>query len=492
MSKTIHVVGLGPGSPERISLGVWNTLRKAAQIYLRTERHPAVQLLKDEKIAFASFDALYETKASFPEVYEAIVEHLLAEAAAGEGELVYAVTGHPAVAESTVGLLQKRCEEENVRLRIESGESFLDQLFVSLGFDPIEGFQLLDALSLKQAVLQPELHTVIAQVYDRDVASDVKLTLMERYSDDYRVTVAHALGIDGEQLIQQIPLYELDRVGGYGNLSLIYLPKASHTAAENRSFSKLEEIVRILRSPGGCPWDREQTHSSIRKNLIEETYEVLETIDDDDPEAMCEELGDLLLQVMLHSQMEAETGVFTVWDVIEGLNEKLIRRHPHVFGERSANNAEEALSTWQDMKAEEKRQKGIEPERLSVLSGVPRDLPGILKAWKLQKKASSVGFDWDKAEQAAEKVREELAELMELGEADSRQRFKEELGDLLFAVVNLSRFFQVDPEEAIALTNRKFTERFQFIEEQLRLKGKDFEQTDLEEMENFWVQAKQR
>ena len=175
----------------------------------------------------------------------------------------------------------------------------------------------------------------------------------------------------------------------------------------------------LFRSPEGCPWDREQTHESIRKNLIEETYEVLETIDEDDPDHMKEELGDLLLQIMLHSQMEEELGTFNVFDVIEGLNDKLIFRHPHVFGDKNANDAEEALRNWESMKAEEKRRKGVKPEQLSVLSGVPRDLPALMKAYKIQKKASKVGFDWDNAKDCIDKIHEELGELQEAMNTDA-------------------------------------------------------------------------
>jgi len=244
--------------------------------------------------------------------------------------------------------------------------------------------------------------------------------------------------------------------------------------------------VEILRSPNGCPWDREQTHASIRKNLIEETYEVLETIDDDDPAAMCEELGDLLLQIMLHSQMEAETGAFDIYDVIAELNEKLIRRHPHVFGERDASDAEDALRNWNAVKAEEKRSKGIDVERLSALAGVPRDLPGLMKAYKLQKKAAQVGFDWDRVEDVYAKIEEELSELKSAAE-DERS---EELGDLLFAIVNLARFMRIDPEEALAGANRKFVFRFRHIEERLREAGRSWDDTNLQEMESWWQEAK--
>jgi len=492
MKGSITVVGLGSGDESQLTLGALRRLEQADVLYLRTEHHPVTAYLRNLGIAYRSFDDLYEAHDQFHEVYAAIVDRLLEEAADKPGrQIVYAVPGHPQVAEATVQMLRARTPEEGIELTIVGGESFLDQAFLRFGFDPLDGFQLVDATKLDLYRFEPTIHTIFAQVYDNLTASDVKLKLMEWYPDDHPVVVGHALGVAGEEAIHRIPLYELDRIGGYGNLSLVWVPKDERDDLRNKSFDRLHEIVAILRSPGGCPWDREQTHTSIRKNLIEETYEVLETIDEDDPDHMREELGDLLLQIMLHAQMEQEVGTFTVYDVIEALNEKLIRRHPHVFGDKSAGDAEEALSNWEAIKKEEKRASGQDVERLSVLSGVPKDLPGLMKALKLQKKAAKVGFDWDNSRDVWAKLEEELRELREvMDEPGKEEERADELGDLLFVIVNLSRFLKVDPEEALARTNRKFMRRFAYIEEQLRLRGKTFDQTDLEEMEALWQEAK--
>lgn len=490
MQPHIIVVGLGSGDEDQLTLGVWKKLKQAKRIYLRTDQHPMVKLLRDNDIAFESFDALYESHDRFEEVYEAIASELLRKVQEGQEELLYAVPGHPMVAEMTVQLLKARCPEAGVELTLLGGESFLDQAFIRLGFDPIEGFQLLNGTELSVHALNPQLHTIVGQVYDTYSASDVKLTLMELYPDDWEVVVGHALGVPGEETIHRIPLYELDHLQDYGNLSLVWIPRSDEDRLRNRTFARLHEIVEILRSPEGCPWDREQTHQSLRKNLIEEAYEVLETFDEDDPDHMAEELGDLMLQIMLHSQIEAEEGGFTVWDVIAGLNEKLIRRHPHVFGEMKADDANEALSNWQQIKQEEKRSKGIDPEELPLLSGVPRELPGLMKAYKLQKKAASVGFDWSQLDEVLKVVESELVELKEAIGSLSKKEQQEELGDLLFSVVNLARFLKIEPEEAMSGANRKFFDRFGYIERQLRLKGKSFDQTDLQEMESLWQEAK--
>lgn len=484
--QKITVVGLGAGDLDQLPYGIYRTLKQAAHLYLRTQEHPVVGQLRAEGIAFASFDDTYERHESFEEVYADIADQLFA-GAQQHGPIVYAVPGHPLVAERTVQLLLQQGASRGVEIEIGGGQSFIDPLFARLKIDPIEGFSLLDGTALRPDQVSPGLHTIVAQVYDAFVASDVKLTLMEILPDDYQVTVATAVGVAGQERIETVPLYELDRLDHFGNLSLVYVPPTRDERVSYRQFSYLKEIVAILRSPDGCPWDREQTHQSIRKNLIEETYEVLETIDDDDPDAMCEELGDLLMQIMLHSQMAAEDGYFTVDDVVAALNEKLIRRHPHVFGEKSANDSEEALANWQEIKAQEKAAKGIDVAAVSQLSGIPRDLPALMYAYKLQKKAAQVGFDWDDVADVYAKVEEEYRELREATEEERAG----ELGDLLFAVVNLARFLGLDPEEALALTNNKFKQRFSYIEEKLRAAGRSFAETDLTEMDQWWEEAKQ-
>ena len=492
MNKKLTVIGLGSGSEDQVTIGNWRKIKQAVKVFVRTEDHPMMTLFAEDNINYTSFDYIYEKHDQFPNVYKEIVETLIAEVnQCTEGEIVYALPGHPMVAESTVQQLIARCDEAGIELEIIGGESFLDAAFTALQFDPIEGFVLLDAADLKAHLLQPELHTLIGQVYDQFTASDVKLALSEKYGDDYEVVVGHALGIPEQQQMIKVPIHELDRLDGYHNLSLIYVPRSEHEELRNRSFERLHEIVAALRNPdGGCPWDIEQTHQSIRKNFIEELYEALEAIDEDDPEKMQEEFGDVLLQIMLHSQMEEELGSFNVFDVLETLNKKLIYRHPHVFGDTAAKSAEDALQSWEAMKAKEQQANGIAEQRKSKLDGIPKDLPATLTAHKLQKKAAKVGFDWDTIEPVLAKIKEEIAELEEaIANLDEREQMKE-LGDLMFAVINAARFINADPEEALAYTNIKFKRRFQYIEEQLRINGKTFDDTDLIEMDRWWEEAK--
>lgn len=492
MKNSLTIVGLGSGSEDQVTIGIWKKIKQASKVFVRTEDHPMMKLFHDEHITYNSFDYIYEKHSQFPDVYKEIVDTLMEEVQKeAASEVVYAVPGHPMVAESTVQQLITRCEDASISLTIVGGESFLDAAFTALQFDPIEGFALLDAADLQPHLLQPQLHTLIGQVYDQFTASDVKLALMEKYPDDYEVIVGHALGIPEQQEIIKVPIHELDRISSYHNLSIIYVPRSDDEALRNRSFERLHEIVAALRDPdSGCPWDIEQTHQSIRKNFIEELYEALEAIDEDDPDKMQEEFGDVLLQIMLHSQMEEEFGSFNVYDILQTLNEKLVYRHPHVFGDTSAQTAEEALKSWDAMKAKEQQANGIADKRPSKLDGIPKDLPALLTAYKLQKKAAKVGFDWDTIEPVIEKIKEEVNELVEAIAMKDEQEQMKELGDLIFAVINASRFINADPEEALAHTNIKFKRRFQYIEEQLRINGKTFDDTDLIEMDRWWEEAK--
>lgn len=252
-------------------------------------------------------------------------------------------------------------------------------------------------------------------------------------------------------------------------------------------FGELVQIMARLRGENGCPWDREQTHASIKPYLLEETYEVLESIDENDPAKLEEELGDLALQVVFHAQMADEAGLFTIADVLRGINEKLRRRHPHIFGDVKADTAQEVLFNWEQIKKlEREKAQG----RASLLDGVPRELPALLRAHRLQEKASRVGFDWNEARQVFQKVEEELAELRAAMESEQPDRMEAELGDLLFSLVNLGRFIAVNPEDALRKTIARFIARFQYIEEELARRGTAPGQVTLEEMDALWAEAK--
>jgi tetrapyrrole methylase family protein / MazG family protein len=256
------------------------------------------------------------------------------------------------------------------------------------------------------------------------------------------------------------------------------------------AFQRFMDIIATLRSENGCPWDREQTHESLRADTIEEAYEVVEAIEDGEPAKVAEELGDLMTVTALHAQIAADAGTFEMVDILNDTNEKLVRRHPHVFADGDAADTESVLTAWEAIKRAE---PGYE-ERTSALDGVPRGMPSLLAAWKLQKKAQRVGFDWDRVEQVVAKVREELAELEEHISADASaeptDELVDEMGDLLFAAVNLARFLRVDPDAALRATNRKFVRRFKRMEELLADVEDDMDGKTLEFLDRLWEQAK--
>jgi len=252
------------------------------------------------------------------------------------------------------------------------------------------------------------------------------------------------------------------------------------------TFSDLVDIMKLLRSENGCPWDREQTHDSIKKYMIEETYEVLEVIDLKDNKRICEELGDLLLQIVFHAQIANEDGNFSIEDVITGICRKMILRHTHVFGEAKAETADEVLTNWEEIK---KKEKGLDSQT-GVLKDVPSNLPALMRSYKVQQKAAQVGFDWDNIEDVMKKVDEEIDELKDVYKSKDVERINDEVGDVLFSIVNLSRFLKVQPELALTGSINKFIKRFEYIETESKKQGKNLNDMSLQEMDELWNESK--
>lgn len=479
----IRIVGLGSGDKNSLTMGTYKLLVSGKQVWLRTAKHPLVSWLKEEGINFQTFDDIYEKHSTFEDVYHEIVDSLL-RIVSEHQEVIYAVPGHPMVAEQTVMQLIAESKKRQVELDIRGAESFLDTAFARLQIDPIAGFSLLNGDELHVKQVQPHLHLFIAQVYDRFVASDVKLTLLEVYPEDIAVTIVDSLGVHGAETIKKVPLYQLDHETIFGNLTSLYIPPFQESWGLRRRFETVVDIFQYLRSPDGCPWDRKQTHQSLRPYLLEEAYEVLEAIDEDDPELMIEELGDLLLQVLLHAQIAREAEDFDIYDVIETLSDKMIRRHPHVFGTTNVANAEEVITNWEEIKRMEKGGRASQ----SLLADIPKGLPAIQTAWEIQKKAKKVGFDWEDIVDVEKKVMEEWQELLL---AESPAEREEEFGDLLFSLINLARFLDIHPEMALISTNRKFRNRFAYIEAQAHEQNVPLQGCTLEQLDKWWEEAKE-
>jgi MazG family protein len=263
---------------------------------------------------------------------------------------------------------------------------------------------------------------------------------------------------------------------------------ANPTPTAGERFQQLVEIMARLRAPGGCPWDREQNFDSIKPYTVEETYEVLDAIDKRDWTSLSEELGDFVLQAVFYAQMASEQGLFSIEDSLEAICRKLIRRHPHVFAGGDAKTSGAVKARWDQIKAEEKRERGAQPGGL--LEGIPRAMPALIEAQQISSKAAGAGFDWENISQVVAKVHEELAELESASEGKQQKEIESEIGDLLFTIVNLARFLNVDPEQALRATNAKFRRRFAQVEKGLAERGKSFSQTTLDEMEALWQEAK--
>jgi len=482
----IHIAGLGAGGTSSLPLGTLQLLRGGMPVLLRTERHPVVAKLRREGIEFTSMDDCYEQAEDFDEVYEHIVERVLTQATV-YSEIVFAVPGHPAVAERSVRLLRERAAARGHQIAWGPGQSFLDDLLLRLEVDPVEGLLMLDAAGLSTADLAPRRHTVIVQMYNRDLAAEVKAALSDLYGDEYEVTVARAVGVEGEEELVRVPIFALDRGLEIDHLTTLYVPPLVEREQRLGQWQDLVDIVARLRDPiGGCPWDLAQTHETLRKYAVEEAYEVVDAIDEGDLDHLSEELGDLLLQVLLHSQIGSESGYFDVRDVIRTLSKKLIRRHPHVFGDVRISDVEGVKANWDVVKRQERLDADVKPTE-PWLAGLKHGLPPFSASLQLQVKAAEMGLDWPDLQGVLDKVQEETAEVAEAVTVEEQEA---EVGDLLFSAINAARHLKVDPERALVAANRRFLERLTGVMGQIRAQNVDIADVGLDVLELFWQNAK--
>ncbi len=480
-NANITILGLGPGDPGLLTRAAWEHINSLQTIMLRTTQHPTVAGFP-AGLQVESFDSLYDAGESFEGVYAQIVERVL-ELGRREGGVTYAVPGHPFVAETTGPEIVRRAKAEGLTVEVVEGLSFLEPVYSALEIDPFPALTLVDALelgSLHTPAFPPDKPVLVAQIYNRSIASDVKLTLNAVYPDKHPVRLVHAAGT-AQQLIEDLPLYAIDRSDSIGLLSVLYVPPLD----TETSLEGFQEIIAYLRAPEGCPWDREQTLKTLGPMLLEEVYEALDALDSDDMDGLREELGDVLFTLTMFAQIGSEEGVFSMAEVVQGIHRKLVRRHPHVFGEVTVTDSQGVLRTWEDIKAAERKQKG-KPKDKGILDGLPKSLPGLTSAQTYQERAAHVGFDWPDIAGVREKVLEEWREV----ETASPEGLEGELGDLLFSVVNLVRWHKLDAETVLRKTNQRFYKRFKHIEAGARALGKAMTEMTLEEMEALWQEAK--
>ncbi|MBA3726311.1 MAG: nucleoside triphosphate pyrophosphohydrolase [Armatimonadetes bacterium] len=464
----ITVVGLGPGSRDALPERNLDALRSASRVILRTQVHPIVALLTAEGIAFESCDDLYESCGDFDELYDSIADRVLAS---GEGT-VYAVPGHPSVGEDSVRILGQMTQ-----IKVFAAPSFIDVVLAELGRSFSGSLQVWNAH-------QPDAHwpdarasQLVYQVDSQDAASEAKLRLLKFFPSDHPAHLVSRAGTD-EAKVETVPLEELDHLR-YDPLTSVYVEGLP--LARPLGFYGLVDVVDRLLGPAGCPWDHEQTHESLKKHLLEEAYEVIEAIDSGAPDKLCEELGDLLLQSVMHAQMDAQEGLYETADVVAGITDKLVRRHPHVFGEVSVANSDEVLRNWDTIKQSE----GKKPR--SIVGGVPSSMPALLRATEVSERAVRVGFEWGTLEDIFSKLAEEEQELRQAIKSGNIEHTATELGEMLFTLVSIARWLKVDPEESLRRMVDRFTERFQYMETAAE---KPLADLSLEEWDALWERSK--
>jgi len=479
MKKRITIVGLGPGDEDQLTLGAIKALKRG-YVILRTGHHGVVSFLEQEGIPFITLDHIYESSQTFEEAYAAMIDIILEKAK--DQEVVLGVPGHSMIGERLVFELLSQIDLD-FDIDIVPGIGRAEAAIAAVAKYPdAQGIKIVTALDLDISNIDTNMTTIVLDIVNPLIASDVKITLLRAYPSESEIYLCKN-DQNGRLKCRKIPLYELDRLKEYDPTTCLYIPPVELVKLEEFGFEHLVKIMEILRSPEGCPWDREQTHESLKQNLIEETYEVLEAIEMKDYDKIIEELGDVLLQIVFHSQIGKEHGEFDIRDVTTGICRKMIDRHPHIFGDITVKDAEQVLENWEAIKKKEKRHTS----HTQVLRDIPAILPSLMRAYKVQKKAALVGFDWDSIEDVVKKVEEELCELKDAYKEGKQEKINEELGDLLFSVVNLARFLKVEPELSLKATTEKFIARFEYIE---KMAPRPLEEMTLEEMDKLWNDAK--
>lgn len=474
--NTIQIIGLGAGSIDEITLKAHKALNENIPTFARTERHPVIRRLQEE-IEIKCFDNFFEKYETFDEVYEKITDNIL-ELVKKHGKINYCTAGSPYYGDIVTKKLINEYKDE-INIIIIDGMSFLDKCIKLSGFSDYKTIKVLDCLEADEFSFDINSFSIVTQVYDSEMASQLKLKLMETYPDDVSVLKIDVL----EENVREMPLFMLDQEKNYGFSTYFCILPIEISKNTVYNVTNLCRIVKILRGPDGCPWDMKQTHESIRQHVIEEAYEVVDAIDNDDIDNLIEELGDLLFQVVFHSELGSEEGYFNFSDVVTNICKKMYSRHPHVFGDIKADNVDEALRTWEASKQKEKNLRSYTDN----LKNVPKALSPLSRSYKIQKRAAEAGFDWPDAKGAILKVKEELFEFMEEYENSNSERMEEEFGDLLFALVNFARLVKINPDVALNRTINKFISRFEYIETHSK---KDLKQMTLEEMDELWEESK--
>ena len=472
--KQITVVSLGPGPRELLTLGAVDALRKAEKIILRTRlRCDAADYLAENGICFDTLDDLHDACEDFDELIQAAVQRLLQEAE--NTEICYGV--FDASADETVKALRERAE-----VTVLPGVPLSAPILAAAS--PQQKIEIQTASSLEITSTQNPL--LILECNSQILMGECKLQLLQWYDPDQPVWFFPPSDA-AKRSFEALPLSDLDRQKHYDHTCAALLPPVVLTARKRFDFYDLVRVMGILRGEGGCPWDREQDHQSLRKYLIEEAYETAAAIDDEDWDHVADELGDVLLQVVFQANIGRQYGTFELGDVTTHICRKMIDRHRHIFGTEHCETAEDVLQNWEKIKKEE---RGFTTQS-QVLRDVSRGLPPLMRAGKVQKKARDVGFDWNDPRDALRKVHEEAEEVLAELDRKDRDRLEMELGDLFFACVNVARLAGIDAEGALQKATEKFISRFSAMENAILCAGKRFQDLTLSEMDVYWEMSKQ-
>lgn len=465
------ILGLGPGDPKWLTREAWDWLESCPNLMACEPNHPAL----------AGHSLLH--LAGQAEAARAQAEQILA-LVVQLGGLTLAAAGNPLEDSVVCRETARLAQMQGISLRVINGLSLASAAAaaVHLGADEITGrMEASQVLENYHPPINPCQGWFLTRLHDGETAMKLSERLLAVYPADHRLMVVHHAGWEDQQVSERA-LQQLGEGDRWDAFTTLYLPPV----AQDGSFEAFQDLVAHLRAPDGCPWDREQTHLSLRSSLLEEAYETLDAIDSQDPSALREELGDLLLQIVLHAQIAYESGHFTMTEVLQSIQRKLVYRHPHVFGASEVEGSGIVLRNWEKLKEAERAANGKQKNN-GLLDGVPKAMPALSQAQKYQERAARVGFDWDDIEGVAEKLAEELREFKSAASSDERRK---ELGDVLFSIVNLARWMDIEAESALRETNVKFKRRFAYVEKCANETGRKLTEMTLQEMDAFWDESK--
>lgn len=483
MAPRVVVVGLGPGDPTLVTEQTRRAIASTKPRYLRTSIHPSAHLVLDAPGGAESFDHRYDDADSFDDVYRSIVEDLV-DAASEHGQVLYAVPGSPLILERTVARLRT---DPRIETTILPAVSFLDDVWRALNIDPVESsVQLIDGHDFARAAAGLQGPLLVAHTHANWVLNDMKLSIDDP-APDTLVVLLHHIGLPDERIVTTT-WADMDRTLEADHLTSLFIPRL--TTPVGSELIAFHALARTLREQ--CPWDREQSHQTLVRYLLEEAYEVVDAIDKLDPDDpttdvdFIEELGDLLYQIEFHATIAEQEGRFTMADVARSVHDKLVSRHPHVFGDATAHDAEQALQSWEDIKQAEK------PHRVGPFDGVIEAAPSLAFANKVQSRAARIGFDWPSIDGALDKITEETDEVRTAISANDLDSVTGEIGDLLFSIVNVARHLDIDPETALRRAVLKFRQRVLDVQELATEQGREMGLMSLEELDRLWEMVKAR